>query len=243
MRTLRAIGFTITVALVFAVSLSVRSGTEGFAGADPQASATPQASDDGRDRTAPGPRVVAVTPNPNEDCKSVTVVKQVYADRSDPTIANRSEASLLVVLGTVEGIEPGAWNTKSGERPDQLADVGPDNPDMGMIYRPVTIKTTEAIRGDAGAGLTVRWLGGQAGCEFAAIESGSQVDLKVGSEYAFFLGPSVEADGTYGSDLMILEAWPVDDEGQISTPLEGQVDVQEFSQSVAAAPELNIDLP
>ena len=232
MNTLRAIASTVFLAIVLIVALGLRTGGVTPTGADPRATA------EGRDQPSSGPAVVAMTPNPKEDCTSVNVVRQVYADRSDPTIANRSEASVLVLVASVETIEPGKWNTASGQRPAAIEEIDPDHPDTSMIYRPVTLSVQEVIRGaDAGNQISVRWVGGQAGCDFAAVESGTAIKLVPGNRYVFFLGVSVDAGGKRSPDLMILEAWPIAADDRVATPFEGSVPLSTLSKAVAAAPE------
>lgn len=238
MSALRAIASTIVIALVLFGALALRPGGVAPVGADPQATA------EGRDQPSSGPRVVAVTPDPKEACKSVNVVRQVYADRSDPTIANRSGASVLVLVASVETIEAGRWNTPSGERPAAIDDIGPDNPDTSMIYRPVSISVQEAVRGTGVDNPTsVRWVGGQSGCDFAAIDSGTRVELVPGDRYVFFLGVSVDAGGKRSPDLMILEAWPISADDRVATPLEGNIPLSTLSKAVAAAPEFSDTAP
>lgn len=225
----------IAIAVALVGALDLRPGGVATVGADPQVASQ------GRDEPGSEPRVSAMTPDPNQDCQSVNVVRHTYADRSDPTITNRAEASVLVLVASVEAIEPGRWNTGSGERPAAVEKPGPGNPDTSLIYRPVSLRTQEVIRGfvpgtGAGATISVRWVGGQAGCDFVAIDSGSRADLVKGDRYVFFLGPSVDADGQPGVDLMILEAWPISADDRVATPLEGDVPLATLAKAVVAAP-------
>jgi hypothetical protein len=49
-------------------------------------------------------------------------------------------------------------------------------------------------------------------------------DLQKGKKYVFFLQPSPDADGQRHPDLpLVLEAWPVDDSGQVETAEEGSL--------------------
>jgi hypothetical protein len=164
------------------------------------------------------------------------VVKQVYADRPDPTIENRSASSSAVLVGTVSSIEPGRWNTPTGDRPDELIDTPGQST---IIYRPVAIKTDSLVRGEArGSELTVRWLGGQAECDYAGFEGGSALDLKLDSQYAFFLGASTNADETQTEkELTILGSWLVTADGRIETPLDGTLSISAFTTQVERAPE------
>lgn len=220
----------IAIAVALFGALALRSGGVVPVGADPRVASQ------GRDEPRSEPRVSAMTPDPNQDCQSVNVVRYTYADRSDPTIVNRAEASVLVLVASVEAIEPGRWNTPSGERPATVEKPGPGNPDTSLIYRPVSVRTEEVVRGTGvGATISVRWVGGQAGCEFVAIDSGSRADLVKGDRYVFFLGPSLDADGQPGVDLMILEAWPISADDRVATPLEGEVPLATLAKAVVAA--------
>jgi hypothetical protein len=54
----------------------------------------------------------------------------------------------------------------------------------------------------------------------------------------FFLGASQNADGKRTlEELTVLEAWPVDAQGSIKTPLEGTLDAATLNQKVEAAPD------
>lgn len=170
------------------------------------------------------------------DCAAKSyVVKQVYADRSDPTIANRTEASKDVVIGTAT-VGEAKWNTESGAKPATERDG--TLPAGAIIYRPITISVSTSLKGDAATTIEARWLGGAVGCEIAAIDNGSDTDVAPDTTYTFFLGASLNADGKRTlEELTVLEAWPVDAQGSIKTPLEGTLDAATLNQKVEAAPD------
>jgi hypothetical protein len=106
-----------------------------------------------------------------------------------------------------------------------------------MIFRPVALRIEEAVRGTVVHNpTTVRWIGGQAGCEFAAVEAGASPNLVDGGRYLFFLGMSIDAGGQRGTDLMILDAWPISPADLVSTPLEGEVPLTSVATTANAAP-------
>jgi hypothetical protein len=160
-------------------------------------------------------------------CGSATV----SYDAIEPTIANRAEGASVVLLATVESIAEARWNTADGRAPKFEGEP----PIAAYIFRPVSLSVDTLARGDvAGSTSEVTMLGGSVGCYTYDYEN--TPDLKVGQQYAFFLGASLTAAG--GRDqaaLTINEAWAVSD-GLVKTPLEGDVLVAAFIATVEKAP-------
>lgn len=163
---------------------------------------------------------------------SITV-KAVYGDAAEPTIANWAGVATLIVIGTAQVVGAPTWNTVDGAKP--AGDKAGRLPYGAMIYRPVAIAASEAARGATTGAVTGRWLGGQVGCDYGGVDIGTTLDVAAGSSYAFFVGPALEADGKLGSNLTIIEAWPVVG-GMVRTPLEGGVSEATFMAMVNAAP-------
>jgi hypothetical protein len=224
---------TVAVGMLLLILLLIRSGGAGglgSAGGAPLQS-TPAVS---AQETGPANRAPIEAPSANADCTSGQYqVKAVYGDAADPTISNRAEVSTLVVIGKVVTVDQARWNTDDGSKPAPAVVGGV--PVRAMIYRSVTIATDTVIKGTVPSALDARWLGGQIGCDFAGIDIGTTVDIKASGVYAFFMGPSLNADGTMGSTLTIIEAWPVAN-GLVETPMEGKVPEAGFTSAVKAAP-------
>ena len=103
------------------------------------------------------------------------------------------------------------------------------------ISRPATLSIDTLARGDiVSRTLEVRALGGTVGCYSFDYEESP--DLKAGEQYAFFLAPSLTADGTIdASTVSINNAWFVDN-GVVETAVEGKVAIAAFLAAFEAAP-------
>ncbi|HLO36737.1 MAG TPA: hypothetical protein VK194_11665 [Candidatus Deferrimicrobium sp.] len=145
-------------------------------------------------------------------------------------MANVMPFSTMVVVAEVKSIEAGVWNTTDGRQPDRGVKNGPKfNPE---VETPINLQVDDPWFGDAGPGaLRVVNPGGSAGCVEYHVSNAP--DPQIGRTYVFFLQPSPDADGQRHPELpLVLEAWPVDDTGQVETPHDGSLSLASLEDLV-----------
>lgn len=168
----------------------------------------------------------AKTPRPSPDCYGV----DESVDTAPPTVANVMPFTTIVVVADVKSLEAGVWNTKDGKQPDRGVKPGPKfDP---AIETPVNLQVDDTWFGGAGPGaLRVVNPGGTVGCVEHHVNNAP--DLQKGKKYVFFLQPSPDADGQRHPDLpLVLEAWPVDEMGDVATHEEGSVSLAQLENLV-----------
>lgn len=138
-------------------------------------------------------------------------------DRLTPTTENVVKASDAAVVGTVTSVDGPRWNTPDGSAVKEA--VSPYS-----VYRTVTVKVDDAIKGVVGTTYTFRVPGGKVGCSIFAPE-GIPLDIEKGQSYAFFTQDLPAADAKGASVPTVTDVWPVT-AGAVLTPIDGKVSVE-----------------
>lgn len=193
--------------------------------------AAPGASDG---KVAPSDAVPPTSyPSPGSSC--ITERSEVNAVES--TVENLAKFSTGVIVGTFDGYGTAQWNTPTGEQVATDADRR-----LGVwIYRPIKITPTKALRGDPSMVVGARVAGGEIGCN--SDRYSDEPVLKEGASYAFFLEPEWDPKHARSTDPWVLWAWPLNGDGTVRTPLEGDVAISILSQVIANTPLLVLPTP
>lgn len=165
-------------------------------------------------------------------CGSRSAGVVVQYDGASPTLANRTVASQVVAIGVVQSIGLPRWNTPDGSAPTFTAQGHP--PEWALIYRPAVLSVVTKAKGSPLPQLTVRLVGGVVDCYSYSLTGGPAP--AIGSRYAVFLGLSRLSDGFTSSQLTLFDAWPINPDGSISTPEEGNMSLSSFVSGAAAVP-------
>jgi hypothetical protein len=103
-----------------------------------------------------------------------------------------------------------------------------------VAYRSVVISNPKSLRGDASILGTARVKGATLGCD--RVRYSDEPMLTPGEGYVFFLQSAWDSKTTGASDPWIAEAWPLDSNGIVQTPLEGPVPIDSLTKVVADTP-------
>jgi hypothetical protein len=145
------------------------------------------------------------------------------------TVAGLSSLSDLVVVGTVQRVDAGRWNS-----PDGLPPVLKDRPPLvSDVYHLVSVKVTglgkhsgaSALRVGAGQTVEVRVVGGTIGCSRYAVEG--LAEPGIGQGVGLFLGHWLLLDSATASDFDVLDIWPVNN-GLLSADGATPVSISDF---------------
>jgi hypothetical protein len=144
------------------------------------------------------------------------------------TIDNMAMMSEVIVVGEFKGIGKARWDTPDGSRPKDLIQ------EPAVIIRPVLIETETAVRGDPSRAALAFLRGGTIGCD-RMLFAGEPVPTE-GSRYVFWLLRSTDSRGGPVPDLGLLEAWPIDANEIVQTPLDGKLSLNDLASRVAKVP-------
>ncbi len=149
------------------------------------------------------------------------------------TIDNMAMMSEVVVVGEFKGIGKARWDSPDGSRPkDRNPLLNP-----AVIIQPVLIKTETAVRGDPSRAARAFLPGGTIGCDRVIFE-GVSVPTE-GARYVFWLLRTTDSKGGPIPDLDVLEAWPIDANDIVQTPLDGNLSLSDLTSRVAKVPYLH----
>jgi hypothetical protein len=172
------------------------------------------------------PKETQAEPSPLASCFEIPVAVEPIPQ----TIANMSTIGALVVDAGFVGYGKAVWNTSDGHRPtwEELRSKAI------VLERPLAFKDLDLIRGDAAALPSAVARGGTLGCDYMSFDSDPV--LTEGSRYLSFLAPVTDSDGKDTGTIQLIEAWPIDANGVVSTRLEGAVDLTDVVAQIAAHP-------
>lgn len=217
MRRLRLLALGATLTIVCACSAPIGATTEPTAteaAAEPS-DATP--SSDGPPRTS------------LPECYSRHEVRHTVP----PTIDNVMPYSDRVAIVRVVAEGDAFWNTADGKAPPSDQWSGPDSDPS--IFTPYEVEVLDVVAGEMSKGgqeIYVR--GGTAGCIDHNVTP--RPVLKTGAVYAVVLQPARQADMTRDpTQPSVLEAWPANEDGTVTTALDGVLDRDGFSSAVREA--------
>ena len=135
-----------------------------------------------------------------------------FIDPATPSTINGRDLldyAETVIVGTFEGYDDAAWNTPDGERPTR------DGFGNGArLVTPLRIEVQRALRGDPATASKAVEAGGVSGCD--VVDYGP-THVRVGGQYVFMLWPLVDSTGAPSDHLLLLDAWPVDQDGRVSS--------------------------
>jgi hypothetical protein len=155
---------------------------------------------------------------------------RVNVDRMPLTTKNLASVSSFTFVGVFQGYETARWSTPDGARP---RDVSPRSP--AAIYRPARFDLETTVAGTAPTGtFTLRVDGGTVGCETYTYDTAPA--LKIGARYLVFAGYTINAEGKPVPNLGLVEAWPVDASGTVTTSEEGLVALAALTDEIRQIP-------
>lgn len=169
---------------------------------------------------------VAPTSSPSTGSKCLQVTTAVNAG---PETTNQlARFASDVVVGTFDGLGEAQWNTSGGQRP--TSDTGLSV----LIFRPIKITPTTALRGSTASVASARIEGGDIGCDYQHFDN--ELVLKPGGTYTFFLVPEWDAKHARSTDPWVLWAWPTSADGTVTSPTEGDISTSALSKTLAENP-------
>ena len=171
---------------------------------------------------APGP---TMAPRQADKCIAISIP----TDFTPMTVKSIATASALVVKGTFQGYGAAIWNTPDGHRAT-WDEVGAG----ARLVTPLSIAVDSTIRGDSDNRSQIVQRGGTSGCD-SMIYSDVQ-DIPKGASNLFFVGHVYDGTNTIAAFLMLVEAWPIDSDGNVMTPSEGTIPLSEVLSEIKATP-------
>jgi hypothetical protein len=218
---------TVGTALVTLVLLSGLLGLALGRSPSPQTAAQPLVGQDPPAASVVPQASVAALP---ANCDSAGLATYVTSDGPARTVSTESSAAEDVVVATVTAVQKPVWNTADGTH-QPLAGTWPRG---SRIYTPVTIAVGATLKGASAAALTILVPGGAIGCDSQIVEDVTAP--AVGSRVAVFLVSALGADGKPDvNHLAAFQAWPVDSQGNVSTPENGKLSASSFATATRAS--------
>ena len=140
-------------------------------------------------------------------------------DSLDPTLENLRAESRDVIVGTVASEGVPFWDLPTGKGPKPGEQLGEGN--EFYILTPYVVTVDQTVTGSRSPGeITIVVEGGEIGC--SKLEVLPAVRLTMNARYVLFLGPRAVA-GSRAIDLPIaFHAFPIQPDGTVMTPLDGQ---------------------
>ena len=157
-------------------------------------------------------------------------VVHVQATIGPRTVAAMAAMSPDIIVGTFQGFGPSRWNTPDGTRPTS----NEFNSTSARLVRSVSIGVQTTVRGAGASASQAIVRGGQLGCDVSSFSDSPS--LTVGSRYVFFLVPVGNSMGGPSSDLLVLEAWPIDANGTVQTREDGAIPLSQISTAATQIP-------
>src|SRR5574337_1513973 len=154
----------------------------------------------------------------------------VFIDYVPLSLDNVALASDAIVVGTFTGYGPSAWNTPGGVAPVTISAGS-----AAHLYRPVRIVVEQTFRGSATLLAAARTDGGDLGCVHYRVEPDPA--LEVGHRYVLFFSPAQDSGGRLVAIPLLFQAWPIDGNDMVRSPLDGTIPLAQVSQAVRTTPE------
>jgi hypothetical protein len=154
-------------------------------------------------------------------------------DRLPDSIHNLAPFVDRILIGEVDSIDPGRFNTGDGQMPPADRPHGPDwNP---RIVTPIVVDVVLVVAGDGTVGPSRLVIdGGSVGCIQHIIQPTPRVQL--GASYVLLTQPSVLADMTRDPTVpALLDAWPVTDDGLVETEQDGTLTIAALQRAFTDA--------
>lgn len=164
---------------------------------------------------------------PRQEDKCIAV--QVATDFTPFTVKSVAAVSLMVVKGTFQGYGAAFWNTPDGHRPTW------DEVDAGArLVTPLSIAVESTIRSDSDSRRQIVERGGSSGCD-SMVYSDVQAIPK-GATNLFFISDVQDSTTKIAPFLMLVDAWPIDSDGNVVTPAEETIPLSEVLSEIKATP-------
>ena len=167
-------------------------------------------------RGAPPSGVAPTTATPDpDDCIEIVVSSSAAPPEDVRTVATE------VVHGTFDGYGPSRWNTPDGHRPSKLeAQQKP-----ARLIRSLELTPIEQIAGNGSSLDGAMVPGGVSGCDRVSFDP--VAPLTRDDAYIFFFMPVTDSEGSMAGDMMLIGAWPMRDDGSVSTGFLGDLSFAE----------------
>ena len=160
-----------------------------------------------------------------DDCIEIVVTSSAAPPEDVRTTATE------VVHGTFDGYGPSRWNTPDGHRPSKLeAQQKPARLIRSLLFTPI-----EQIVGKGASLERAMVPGGVSGCDRVSFDP--VATLAPGDGYVFFLAPVRNSEGSMAGDLMLIGAWPVREDGSVSTRFLGDLSMAEARDWIVNGPK------
>jgi hypothetical protein len=176
---------------------------------------------------------VPPTSSPNTGSKCLQVSTAVNA--GPETLNQLAMFASDVVVGTFDGLGEAQWNTADGQPPASDSELSV------LVFRPIKITPTTALRGSMSSVASARIEGGDIGCNYQHFDN--ELDLKPGGTYTFFLVPEWDAKHARSTDPWVLWAWPTSADGTVTSPTEGDISTSDLSKTLAENPATGLPTP
>ena len=135
----------------------------------------------------------------------------------------------MVVKGTFQGYGAAFWNTPDGHRPT-WDEVGAG----ARLVTPLSIAVESTIRSDPQNSGEIVERGGASGCD-SMVYSDVQAIPK-GATNLFFISDVQDSTTKIAAFLMLVEAWPIDSDGNVVTPSEETIPLRDVLSTIKATP-------
>lgn len=159
----------------------------------------------------------------NADC----FVRVQGAEEAADDLNSLGRDAETIVVGVFEGYGLPHWNTADGNRPEKSDYVG----SPASLVRPASITVVANLKGDQARAERAVQRGGEIGCD--RFEYAGDTVLVTGKQFAFFLVPLLTNEGGQAQEQLILEAFPVTEDGDVETPKDGLLTMEDFEIALA----------
>jgi hypothetical protein len=180
-------------------------------------------------RAAPASGVAQATVSPSpDDCIEIVVSSSAGPPEDVRTVATE------VVHGMFDGYGPSRWNTPDGHRPSKLeAQQKPARLIRSLLFTPF-----EQVVGTGSSLDRAMVPGGVSGCDRVSFDV--VAPLTPGDRYVFFFAPVRDSEGSMAGDLMLIDAWPVLEDGSVSTGFLGDLKFAEATDWIVNGHDPNV---
>ena len=212
---------------------TILAGSIVVAACVPQAitSHTPAIEANAARAATPGlPSIVSTGDVPSGPAGPGCIDINIQSSSAPPSVERTLAFAGAIIDGTFRGYGAPRWNTPSGRRPepDQVRNGSP------VILRPLVIDPARILHGEPSIRTRLSKVGGELGCDRVTFDNA--IHLAAGSRYVFFLVDAHDGEGQTSGDLILFDAWPVDEHGFAGSPGEGPMTLDALATRIAAEP-------
>lgn len=178
-----------------------------------------------------GDSIAPPTSIPSSGGSSDCLILTTGGSEGGQDIKSLRRDATAVVVGTFGGYEAARWTTPDGGRPtrEQFQSTS------ARLVRPLAIETNGAIRGPRSSVASAVQRGGTAGCD--SITYAGDATLADGQKYVFFLVPLRNSEQAITSDWLLLAAFPIGRDDNVTTAQDGELSLATLTDDVVNGPK------